>query len=506
MPSPWPTTSAGGTALTLALALALGVGVACRRSVQEAAPDAGGADVRDDPNPAAAIASDQGVPGQGDDGADRHPSSRPAGPAPVLERVLGGRVVDGRGQPVSGAQVRAVSADGAFWLGGGELGVVPGPVPPIPRADSASSTGTARGVGWSRRTDANGRFVLFGLPAADVRLVIDHPLLRPAQSGLISLGPAEAAKKPPVEFNGRWLAVCPTLSAGERQGRRGARSVGKARCPAPDVAPGAAIVGDMTVRHGGVVRGQVLDEHGKALAQALITARDAGLTRLAYSDSQGSFTVAGLLARSEITADLDGHASATAIVQAAAGATAAVTLTLRALPEATNGTTAPTVSIVGHVQEWRTGAPVKRFSVRIDRAISPIRVADGRGRFRVRAARGRRSLHFSAAGFAALTVPVDVPEPTKARAMPDLRVELRRAGSVRGRAFDGNGQPIAGARVSCAGLTVSSDARGRFELRGVPVGVHEVHLLADDGQIVRSDMVSVHADGRPTVVRFDVNR
>lgn len=498
MPSRWPTSSGGGGFLTLLMVLALASGAACRRSDRTAAPDVRASDARL-PLDASAVVADSRL-----SVADAGRWSQR--PGAIRERVLGGRVVDGQGQPVSGAQVRAVSADGAFWLGGGELGVVPGPVPPIPGADDAQSKGRAHGVGWSRSTDANGRFVLFGLPAADVRLVIDHPQLRPAQSGLIGLAQAKAGREHPVGLNGPWLAVCPTLSAGDRQGKRAARRVKTARCAAHAVAPGAVIVGDMRLKRGGVVRGQVVDEHGKALANALITARDAGLTRLAYSDAQGSFAVAGLLARTEVVADLDGHAPASASVQAAQDETATIALALRPLPAETDGPAAPAVTLAGHVQEWRTGAPVQRFSIGVGPA-KRIKVTDLQGHFSIEVPRGCRSLSFSAPGFAPQRVAVDMPESVgEATDARSLRIELRRAGIVHGVALDVSGQPIAGARVSCSGLTVNTDAQGRFEVRGVPVGVHEVQLRGDDGQLVGSDMVSVHADGRPSTVRFDVNR
>lgn len=505
MPSRWLTTSGGGRPLTLVLMLALAAGAACRRGGQAAALDASVANVRDSAA-APAIAPDPRSAALGDRGAGRQPSSQPTSATSTSDRVLGGRVVDGQGRPVSGAQVRAVSADGAFWLGGGELGVVPGPVPPIPKADVAPSNGRVRGVGWSRRTDAAGRFVLFGLPAADVRLVVDHPLLRPAQSGLIRLGPAAADHAPKPAVSDRWLDPCPTVSAGGLQGRRRRRGVDQARCAAPSVAPGAAIVGDMKLDSGGVVRGRVVDEHGKALAHAFITARDAGLTRLAHSDDAGTFSAAGLIGRTEVTAVLDGYASVAGAAQATAGQSTDITLTLRARIEAISGHEGPTAQVAGLVREWRTGAPIQRFFIRVEGGQKRIGVTNKQGYFRIKIARSCRSLSFGAPGFAGESVAVNVPESLVGRDAPDLRVELRLSGTVRGQAFDSDGQPIAGARISCAGLAASTDAQGRFEIAGVPVGVHKVHLALDDGQTIRSDMVSVHADGRPAVVRFDVAR
>jgi hypothetical protein len=50
--------------------------------------------------------------------------------------------------------------------------------------------------------------------------------------------------------------------------------------------------------------------------------------------------------------------------------------------------------------------------------------------------------------------------------------------SVRGRVVDDLGRPIAGAEVALEAVTVHTDAQGRFELRGVEVGPHELQVSA----------------------------
>jgi len=148
-------------------------------------------------------------------------------PVPLLRgSVLRGEVVDASGYPIEGAQIEVVGTDRfglpiaetplsvnfralhfAWTLSGpaalvpsGELGVMPGPVPPIPRPGAAFSavssgialppleTSEAPIAPWMTRS--NGEFVAKPVSPGRVRALVRHPEFVEGTSELVALPPA----------------------------------------------------------------------------------------------------------------------------------------------------------------------------------------------------------------------------------------------------------------------------------------------------------------------------
>jgi len=131
--------------------------------------------------------------------------------------VLRGDVVDARGFPVDGARVEVVgtalsgepidespersafrAAHFSWALGGprqlvtaGQLGVMPGPLPPVPHAGALSSnlvrgSGTPLPEPWVTRDD--GTFRAFPVPPGRVRAIVHHPSYIEGVSDVVLLG------------------------------------------------------------------------------------------------------------------------------------------------------------------------------------------------------------------------------------------------------------------------------------------------------------------------------
>lgn len=155
-------------------------------------------------------------------------------PIPLVRgAVLHGEVTDQGGHPIAGASVEVVGTDRfglpiaetpasvgfrashfAWSLSGppalvpmGELGVIPGPVPPIPRPGSALDSGSTplrlsiHGAGsWTTR--ATGEFVAKPVTPGKIRALIRHPDFVEGQSELLTLPPGGHGRVKVVLFRG----------------------------------------------------------------------------------------------------------------------------------------------------------------------------------------------------------------------------------------------------------------------------------------------------------------
>lgn len=112
----------------------------------------------------------------------------------VLERgaAIEGVVLDSRDRPVAGASVVWLGPAAAPAPTGGGLGVVPGPVPPIP-LDALGSEERPTLVASGARTVSgpDGRFVLDGIPPGVGEVHAEATGLAPTRSGALRLGPGE---------------------------------------------------------------------------------------------------------------------------------------------------------------------------------------------------------------------------------------------------------------------------------------------------------------------------
>lgn len=213
----------------------------------------------------------------------------------VPAALLTVRVIDGRGNPVSGARLEVVGFDGRGmpfavdpgrdrfraaqfaaeatprpFVAVGELGVVPGPVPAIRSGSSSLSTGTVSAVNGVKQawiTGADGRVEDAQVPPGRLRVVARHPEYVPTTSA-------------PIE-----------LAATAR---------------------GEVVV---TLSKGGTVEGVVEDDRGRPVEGAEVTllAKDGSQERSATTGSDGSFAFAAVGSEVYLSVALQDDPSAAAL-------------------------------------------------------------------------------------------------------------------------------------------------------------------------------------------------
>jgi hypothetical protein len=449
-----------------------------------------------------------------------------------------GKVLDTAGVPIDGVVVGveyAVGAGGNRTIG--ELGVIPGPVPPIPPPGLSFPTGTlvAPVSSVTTTTDRSGRFRVAGLLAGKVRLVARHPSYGEERTGWVALSEEKELGVEP-------LVLSPAASLAVR----------------------------------------VLDERGRALAGARITLTNTGGARNGFTDSSGSFTFDGLLGRFRVTAELRGYVPASRRVRLASGQRRELDVALepargavsgyildanrmpvegaevvarrgrhhrlrgrsdrsghfrlagvgkkpielevtradyvpvrrRVSPRARGGREveirlefAATAS--GRVEDRRTGAPVTAYQLTFTAAGKRRRVdiRDARGTFELRGVTpGPTELVVSAAGYASASHRVTVRRASRPHevTLSNLVIALDRAGRVEGTVASATTRlPVAGATVKVGGLTTRTAADGSFRLDRVPEGNHRI-TIRHGGQTVRSDSVVVRADQTSGPVRIEL--
>jgi len=494
----------------------------------------------------------------------------------VLPRagVIEGRVVDGRGFPIGGVSLVVVGTDRAgapidedprrasvrerFFsaslagpsplLPRGELGVVPGPVPPIPRglgalAGALPSARTAKDAPppepWI--TQGDGTFKLAPVPPGRVRVIARHPQYVEAASELATLE------------------------------------------------PGGKVTLDVVLREGGVLEGIVEDARGRPEPRVKVTAlaTRSALERTTRSGDDGRFAFAALPEDVTILATADDGRSARVTVDVKDGARREIRIALplprdpidvrvrddrdfpldavqiavgsldpktplrltvftdargearipgaRGLPlrltasrpsfatrslSLTERAESPlkiTLDrgqlLVGEVRGRHVGA-IDGADVRIFGEEGAVRTStNARGEFRLDGVRGGESrsvrIVVRAKGHAKTERVVTLPEDRRERGFDVGRIELAEECAVEGEVVDDRGAPIAGARVGegrvptwvpagplPAGL-VQTDARGAFHLGELSEGTVTLEAYAVDRGRGRANAVRV-SPGRPT--------
>ena len=498
-------------------------------------------------------------------GAVAVPDPPPAETRVALVRAgtVTGRVLDARGRPIDGATIAIVGTDAvgqpifddprragfqaahfeamlagpAPLLPGGELGVIPGPVPPIPNGTFAppavastgapalgASTGTPSlatmaADPWVTRSD--GTFGASPASPGRVRVIVRHPQYVEAQSDLVTLAPG-----------------------------------GEARV-------------DVVMREGGALDGRVLDSHERPVARArvVVTAARGDLERATRTASDGTFAFAALPEDVIVTASAsdDGQPDARLAVAVPEGGRREVTLVLpeprEALPvsivddrgypvdaaqlsatslspgawlrstafsdahgeaslprgrgialrvEVRAPSRAPRVvttdgteerlrveltraeRAAGEVVAERGRDAIAGASITLYTDLGARRVqTDAQGAFAVtELAPGGARLSVRAPGFAPWTKPVTIPDSGGRRVFAIPRVELAAEGAIEGDVVDARGEPVAGARVARDSvptwLLVGSnpadiaitDTTGHFTLRELPEGTITVEAYA----------------------------
>ena len=370
-------------------------------------------------------------------------------------RTVEGYVRDAGGKPIPGARVRLVGLWGQTELVDegapmGELGVVEGPVPPIPLPGALAERRHDTGIPQcAARSDATGHFRIGGARTEGVlRLVADHPEYELLQrvGDQLPQGKAGAPTTPFILVLERAGAIIGQISDPQGQRVVGAQIVLRSRgiertalsdddghfslsrvhgvCALEISAPGFASsrreleLNKAEVRQlqvklalaGPELSGQIVDSRLSPLAGATVEGRQGALVLSTRSGRDGAFVLRGFRAGPIVLqARKAGYASA----QRRALPGQDVRLELRAQGK-----------IGGRVVDYRTGVILRRFSLRIDGG--PWRmVFDRSGRFVVDANAGQHTLEISSSGYSVGRVVVTVGDPSRGERPNDLVVELR---------------------------------------------------------------------------------
>ncbi len=492
----------------------------------------------------------------------------------VLPRAgrLHGTVTDARGFPVTSATLQVLGTDFAGGpieddprtrtfrtaqfdqrLSGpvplqpaGDLGVVPGPVPPIPHGPVVvpSPTGgppTAPPEPWVTRGD--GTFVLAPVTPGRVRVLVRHPEFVEAFSGTVTLAPGGDAEVNVVlhaggSLEGRVVDASGRPVAGARvelaatRGReeRSARTASDgtfafAAVPSAivvsvfrgddDLVPSVRAAFDVAESERKSVTltlpaardpltVHVKDDRGYPIATAQVSAISVDATQparaTAFSDDRGDAVlegIRGLAARLEVRAP--GHAPRALAVE---DGRAEVEVKLeRAL------------TVRGFVRSARGGTPLEAVEVTLASELGP-RVArtDKDGRFAIDdVASGATELRLRAAGWAPLAKPVVV----DAKGKDDFDVgtlELAEEAVCEGIVVDGRGDPVPFARVAAGFVPVYlaqgppppgvavANGKGRFHLGGIGAGLVTLEAYAPD--VGRGKLDIELRVGRPADVKI----
>jgi hypothetical protein len=487
----------------------------------------------------------------------------------VRAGVLTGRVVDDRGYPLDGATIEIVGTDpsGApifddprrssfqaahfdAMLGGaapfvhaGELGVMPGPVAPIPQSATSIDRATWRASlavePWVTRSDGTFR----AAPASPGRLraIVRHPQYVEAQSDLVTLAPGGEAHVDVVMRGGGALEgrivdaqdrpvigarvfVSATRGSLERATRTASDGT-FAFAALPDaVSLTTSVDGDdqpdirMVIAIPERGRKEVtirLPEPRGPLAITVVDDRDFPIGAAQISASSLS---ADLPLRATVFTDAHGDALLKRArglplrIEAIAPGHAPRVVTADASSDSLRIELAPAETATGDVVAAHDGDAIAGADVTLYTDLGVRRTrTDARGAFVVNElAPGGASLRVRAAGFAAASRLVSIPDSAGLRAFAMPRVELTAEGVVEGDVVDEHGDPVAGARVardhaptwlvvgaSAEGEAVT-DARGRFTLGELPEGTMTLEAYAPDLGRGRLDGVKV-ASGRTTL-------
>ncbi len=481
-----------------------------------------------------------------------------------------GRVVDSRGFPVAGATLVVVGTD---FQGGpvdddprrdgfrsshfqsalagsvplvpaGELGVMPGPVPPIPHTAFREplSTGALAVEGPSHPpwvTKGDGTFELSPVSPGRVRVVVRHPEFVEAESEIISLAPGMKARVE-VEMHGGGsleghvvdargrpvpharVTLLATRGSMERSIRAGTDG-SFAFASVPSELTLLVARGDDPLQIDARVEVTIPEGKSKEITVTLPEARPPLLVVVTddreYPLSNVQISVVSLDPSSQLRATVFTDSRGEAQVPGARGIL--LSLEVRAPGHATTKMRVsggleralvrlvPGESLRGEVRDAH-GRPVGAADVSISADIGVRHVrTDKKGLFAASdVAPGRVTIVVNAEGFASATRSADVGA-TNGRRGTDVPVfELEDEAVVEGTVVDAKGDPIAGARVAKDSVPVflasgagarsfASDAKGRFRLGSLPEGEIVVEVYVPD--VGRTQVRGVHVRrGRST--------
>jgi len=500
----------------------------------------------------------------------------------VRAGTLTGRVVDARGYPIDGATIEIVGTDPAgapifddprrssfqaahfdAVLGGpaplvpaGELGVMPGPVPPIPHSGMPVPRGGADPVAggaplaepWVTRAD--GTFRASPASPGRVRAIVRHPQFVEAQSDLVTLLPGGEAHVDVVMHEGGTLegrvldardrpvegarVVVAAMRGTLERATRSASDGTFAFASLPDEVSLTAGVDEddaqpdvrmtVSIPEGGkkevtvhlpapreALAVTVVDDRDRPVDAAQVSASslsaDAPLRTTSFTDRRGEATLKrarGIALRVEVSAP--GHAPKIVTTD---GSGESLRVELSPAESATGEVVASRgrdAVADAHVTLY-TDLGVRRARTGTDGIFSLSELAPGPAKLDVRAA-----------GFAPVTHALIIPDSGGRRPFAVPRVELSAEGVVEGEVVDAHGQPVPGARVAKdhvptwlvvganpEGIALT-DAKGRFSLKQLPEGTLTLEAYAPDVGRAREEGVKV-VSARTTVnIRITLTR
>ena len=474
----------------------------------------------------------------------------------VRAGVLTGRVLDTHGRPVDGATVEITGTDptgGPIFddprragfqaahfdamLGGptpmvaaGELGVIPGPVPPIPSTPNAGGARgpplTQSGGGAAHEADpwvtrADGTFRAKPASPGRVRAIVRHPQYVVGVSDLVMLAPGGEAHVDIVMHEGGVLEgrvldvhdrpverarvdVSATRGTLERTTRTASDgsfafvalpdgvtlTVAGIDADTPDVRM-AIVVPEGGRREVTVV----LPEPREALPVRVVDERGLPLDAVQVTASSVSPDV---LLRSTTFTDAHGDASLKRArgvplrVEVRAPSHAPRILTADGTEDSLRIELAPAESATGEVVAERGGDGIAAAAVTFYTDLGVRRArTDARGTFALsELAAGNAQMSVRAPGYAPVKRSISIPDTGGRQSFAIPRVELLAEATLEGEVVDAHGDPVVGARVAKdavptwlpvgsnpAAMTIT-DARGRFSLRELPEGTVTVEAYA----------------------------
>jgi hypothetical protein len=482
----------------------------------------------------------------------------------VRSGAVSGRVVDDRGYPIDGATIQIVGTDpnGApilddprrtsfqaahfdAMLGGpapliaaGELGVMPGTVPPIPpsaRFIPRSPIAPVDFQPWVTRAD--GTFRASPASPGRLRVIVRHPQFVEGESDQVTLTPGGEAEieivmhaggalegrvvdahNRPVE--GARVYVSATRGSLERAART-AKDGGFAFSALPRVVTLTAsaegedqAIARMTVEVPEATRQEVtvqLPEPRRPLAVTVVDAHD---WPIAAAQVTASALIADTMLRTTSFTDAHGDAllkQAMGLplrIEASAPGHAPRAVTVDGSSDAVRIELAPSETATGTVISARRGDPIEGADVTLytDSGVRRART-DAHGAFALRElAPGGGRLQVTAPGFAGVSLSAVVPDSAGERAFVVPPIELAREGVIEGDVVDAHGDPVAGARVARdhaptwlvvgvrpEGVAVT-DAKGRFAVGGLSEGTVALEAYAPDLGRGRVEAVRVVAE------------
>ena len=422
----------------------------------------------------------------------------------------------------------------------GELGIMPGPVPPIPPSGAWSAsgeTGDAAPARSSGRTDAAGAFTVAGLWPGRLRVIADltgymqvrGPWLN-LESDVETTLEAPLVLMPSATLAGRVLDPLGVPLSGARVDASfgdGHRRVSLAGSSGLFRLEGLAGKVELSVSREGylpltrevdLTRGEgwplveldlVLTRATGQITGLVLDARRLPLAGVEVEASWGKHKVQGRSGRNG-RFKLEGVGQGSLTLSVAHPGFLPLSRTGVKAGERVELRLGYAAAVEGEVRDRRTGGPIKAYDLDLagqGRAAKLMIKRKKRGRFRLEeVAPGSHTLEASAPGYARLNRKIKVSAPGRPGAvgLDGLVLELKRAGIIKGQVFDTRRKGVAKAAVTAGGVTVKTSRKGYFKLEGVPEGNHRVKVTVGK-QSKQTDAVVVRAGEITRGVRIELD-